>query len=272
MSASIFRKCLEHSVSFFDLEKYGVAADITFQTAFPFLVKHTLEWETSIREIFWSKGVRPPANFYWENGPKQVSTLRYKFALDNRDHNIFPSNGILLNGSFDICGFRRNANYFLNCVSFELTRTIYKDFVGQITGKVGIVSGRRKPFLVPIDKLFYFGGSQTLRGFEYGGAGPKINGITMGVKNFWSSGLHVWGPIPFRDHFPQLRDHLKTHVFFNCGGCSYIHTIRSAVGVGVALNLSNICRFELNYTFPLSSCVHDRLQKGFKFVIGNDFI
>lgn len=272
MSASIFRKCLEHSISFFDLEKYGISTNLTFQTHFPFLVKHSLQWETSIREIFWLKGTRPPANFYWENGPKQVSTFSYKVALDRRDHMIFPRNGILLNGSFDVCGFRRNANYFLSCLSFELTKTIHKDFVGQITGKIGFVSGRRKPFLVPIDKLFYFGGSQTLRGFEYGGAGPRINGITMGVKNFWSTGFHVWGPIPFRNHFPQLNDQLKTHLFFNCGGCSYIQTIRSAVGVGIALNLANICRFELNYTLPMSNCVHDRLQKGFKFFIGNDFI
>lgn len=251
------------------MQKYGFLTDLTFQTG---LLKQVLEWETSIREILWLNGSRPPITFYFENGPKQVSTLRYKLTVDNRDNKIFPKNGVFLNGSFDVCGFRRNANYFLNTWSVEVTKSLPKDFIAQLTAKIGLVSGRRKPFFVPIDKLFYFGGSQTLRGFENGGVGPQINGITLGVKHFWATGLHLWGPIPFGSNFPQLKDHLRTHLFLNCGGCSFVDTIRSAMGVGIALNLSNVCRLELNYTFPLSNCVHDRLRNGFKFSIGNDFI
>lgn len=264
----MFRKYIPYCVSWFDLGKYGIFSNFTFQTEIPVLIKHTIEWEAFIKEIIWER--RPPTNFCHENGPKQVSTLRYSFLLDRRDSRILPTSGYSFRGIFDI-----SSNHFSNYLIFEASKPIYKDFVGQITGKIGYISNcssNQKSCPIPIDKLFYFGGHQTLRGFQYGGAGPRINGVTLGLKNFWSLGFHLWSPIPFQSRFPHIQDSVKTHFFFNCGGCTYINTIRSAFGVGVALNLSNICRLELNYTLPLRNCMYDRLQRGFKFYIGNDFI
>lgn len=86
----------------------------------------------------------------------------------------------------------------------------------QLTGRGGIVgdrSGSEKP--IPLNNLFIVGGPYTLRGFEC--LAPFEDNHPKGAHMYWSTGVHLWAPLPFNSLFSKLGRHFRTHLFYNLG-------------------------------------------------------
>lgn len=51
-----------------------------------------------------------------------------------------------------------------------------------------------------------------------------------------------------------------------------IENMRSAAGIGLAFKLAERARIELNYCIPLRKCAGDKVENGFQFGIGYEFV
>lgn len=164
----------------------------------------------------------------------------------------------------------------------------------QLTGRGGIIGDRSKSEKrIPLNNLFIVGGPYTLRGFEC--LGPFEENHPKGSHMYWSTGVHLWGPLPFHSLFPKLGRHFRTHLFYNLGnnnwnsgklwnqnGIVYERSytnilslsadIRSSWGIGVAIGIFKLARVEINYHIPAQYKANDRTKEGFDFRLGVDFV
>lgn len=115
-------------------------------------------------------------------GPKLASLLRYSVTYDERDNPVFPSQGILIKANTEYSGFGGNISYLMYNGHAELNVPLFSGIVAQTCLRGGVIKPTRSVFDLPISNLFYCGGPQTLRGFEFGGAGPKTEGTPIGAN------------------------------------------------------------------------------------------
>ena len=116
-------------------------------------------------------------------------------------------------------------------------------------------------------KCFFYlsGGPLNVRGFDTRGIGPSSEGSSLGGSLFWSSGLHLYAPLPFRPEMRGFADNFKTHMFLTAGnlgnfrlsgdmGRNLEHVtqdFRLSYGLGLAVKLGGVARIELNYCVPV---------------------
>lgn len=79
------------------------------------------------------------------------------------------------------------------------------------------MSSLSKDKKVSIADMYYLGGPLSIRGFETRGIGPHSNGDALGAMSFWSGGLHLFAPLPFRPGKGGLGDLFRLHYFVNAG-------------------------------------------------------
>lgn len=68
-----------------------------------------------------------------------------------------------------------------------------------------------------LSDMFYLGGPLSLRGFQTRGAGPHSDGDATGALGYWSAGIHLFTPLPFRPGRGGLGELFRTHFFVNTG-------------------------------------------------------
>ena len=112
------------------------------------------------------------------------------------------------------------------------------------------------------------------------------------LQTYWSTGLHLWTPLPFNSVFKGLGNNFRTHFFYNMGNFNSFSTgkqenifkilffqnlnfsdsMRSAAGIGLAFKLAERARIELNYCIPVRKFEGDKPVRGFQFGIGYEFV
>ena len=86
----------------------------------------------------------------------------------------------------------------------------------QLTGRGGLIGDRSKSEKqIPLNNLFLVGGPQTLRGFEC--LAPFEENYPKGSNMYWSTGAHLWAPLPFNSLFPKFGQLFRMHFFYNLG-------------------------------------------------------
>ncbi len=167
-----------------------------------------------------------------QEGERTTSALSFSLSMDTRNDYYNPTRGARHNLSLtNAGGILAGDNYFIKGVAetswfFPLPlKTVL-----NLRGKVGIVesySGRK----VPIYEKFYVGGLHTLRGFEYGMAGPfDANKEPLGSKKMLSFQSELT--------FPLSREiGLKGAMFWDVGKgfdkFRDITPLKTGVGVGI---------------------------------------
>lgn len=182
VSLSLFKHSDKMEISAFKNSNLGVMLDFSFLTNLPVELSHVLQYETAIKEI---SGLGKSIPFFVRQhcGPRMSSLVRYIVAYDSRDNTVFPSYGFLLKTTNEVCGFGGNIGYMMNNTQTELSIPLFNGFVAQVCSRFGLIQRDKRHLDIPISNLFVFGGNQTLRGFQFGGAGPQTDG--------YSSGAHV---------------------------------------------------------------------------------
>lgn len=167
-----------------------------------------------------------------QEGRSTTSALSVTFSMDTRDDFFAPTRGsrhsVLLQNAG---GFLGGDNYFVKIAGetswffpFPLSTVL------NLRGRVGFIepySGRK----VPIYEKFFVGGLQTLRGFEYGRAGPiDENGEPLGSEKMVAFNSELL--------FPLSREiGLRGAIFWDIGKgfdkWSDITPLKTGVGVGI---------------------------------------
>jgi len=167
-----------------------------------------------------------------QEGSKVTSALSFSLAMDTRDDYYNPTKGARHSISIQNAGgILGGDNYFVKTVAdtswfFPLPLKTVLNLRGNV-GFVEPYSGRK----VPIYEKFYVGGLQTVRGFEYGMAGPfDTNREPLGSKKMVAFQSELIFPL-------SAEIGLKGAIFWDVGKgfdkFKDITPLKTGVGVGI---------------------------------------
>ncbi|KAJ3652126.1 hypothetical protein Zmor_018119 [Zophobas morio] len=279
-TTSVFQSNAEWPVSGYKELDRGLLFDFGFHSTS--LIKHNIQWEATIRDL----GVLSRNTSFEvreQAGLSLKSSLRHIISIDLRDDLIFPSAGSLLQITSEAAGLGGDVGYLKNEFYVQGNYSIAEDFVLQGTLSGGYMRGLTNDMKIGMSDKYYLGGPLSLRGFRMRGVGPHSDGDALGSLAFWSSGLHLFTPLPFRPGRGGFGDLFKTHLFITAGNIgdfkisdqNFLETlaanVRISYGLGIALRLGNMARVEVNYCFPHTFERGDQTHPGIQFGIGVQF-
>lgn len=283
LSGNIFQTSGEFAESGFRELDRGFLADLSFLSA-PQVV-HNLQYEAVWRNLSClnkstSFAVREHA------GHTLKSAVRHILCVDRRDCSIFPSEGTLFKLTQEFAGLGGNIGFFKNEVEIQANLPLSEDISVQASLSSGLLNPLNNQKTLNISDHFFLGGPLNIRGFDIRGVGPHHDGNALGGTLYWASGLHIYGPLPFRPGKGGLGDLFRTHAFLTAGNVgSYwlsgnlqrdVETLtqdfRLSYGLGLALKLGGVARIELNYCVPVKACRGDHAAPGLQFGVGVNFL
>jgi len=284
LSGNIFQAVGEHPASGFKQLDRGFLADWSFLSA-PQVV-HNLQYEAVWRNV---SCLSRSSSFEVreQSGHTLKSALRHILCVDRRDNPIFPYEGTLFRLTQEFAGLGGNIGFFKNEVEVQANLPLGEDISVQGSLNAGILKptqGDNKT--ITISDNFFLGGPLNLRGFDLRGVGPHQDGNSLGGTMYWASGLHLYGPLPFRPGKGGFGDLFRTHLFMNAGNVgsfwlsgnlqrdidALTQNFRLSYGLGLAVKLGGIARVELNYCIPVKSSRGDKVNPGLQFGVGVNFL
>lgn len=215
-----------------------------------------------------------------ECGSSVKSSVNYDYTLDQRDHPALPTKGSLFSIGTELAGLGGDTHFlrgqFLLQRCFPLHSKLSLD-LSCTAGHVQPLSSLfRSASLSPIkiNDRFFFGGPLFLRGFKYGGIGPRCRDDPLGGTVYAAACARLSAPLGTLGGVP-----VRGQVFVDAGNLLAVNdrsvdavlregisTARASCGFGIALGVGG--RLELNITTPLAKQAHDvcpanRFQIGF---------
>jgi outer membrane protein insertion porin family len=199
-------------------------------------------------------------------GHTQLYSVKPQIAYDTRDSTFLPTQGMFFSTDFEYAfGTFQFPRYMLNFQQHYLMRE-RPDGTGRHTlsfyTQFGI-SGDD----TPIYERFYAGGFGTLRGFQFRGASPMINGVEVGGRLMNVNSLEYMFPI-------TADDMLKAVVFVDYGTVEYNHSfswndyrIAPGLGLRVTIPMISLAPIALDFAFPVHKAPDD-LTQTFSFFVG----
>jgi len=283
ISGNIFQAMGEQPASGFKQLDRGFLADLSFLSA-PQVV-HNLQYEAVWRNLSClnkssSFAVREQA------GHTLKSAIRHILCVDRRDNAIFPTEGTLFRLSQEFAGLGGNIGFFKNEVEVQANVPLGADISVQASLNAGMLKPDQGDKTINISDNFFLGGPMNIRGFDLRGVGPHSDGNSLGGTMYWATGLHIYGPLPFRPGRGGFGDLFRTHLFMNAGNVGSFNMsgnmqrdldmlaqdFRLSYGLGLAVKLGGIARIELNYCIPVKASRGDKVTPGLQFGVGVNFL
>lgn len=207
-------------------------------------------------------------------GQSLSSSIGQTLAYDMRNRAFNPTKGYLLSWDLEYAGLGGNIYYVTSSVSAVHYYPLTEKLTWGISAEVsGIEKTTKKHPLRIIDKFFL--GGQSLRGFDYGGVGPRANGKSneaLGGNRMYTMSTEVSFPFGGPDEFG-----LKGSLFVDAGslwetgkqpkGISNSKKIRASIGAGIGVNVPMLGAIRLDYGIPFSKAKGD-VQKRLLFTAG----
>lgn len=226
-------------------------------------------WSTSISARVENVGVHnvpffAPPEFLAVQGNNFLWSLRAGVTRDDRDSYLRPTEGSLVDlsceqvmGEFAFPIFNLEANKYW---------TIWQrpDNSGRhvlaARSQVSIEGGN-----APVYERFYAGGFRTMRGFEFRGVGPSVNGFMTGGSFMWLNSVEYQVPV-------RANDQLYFVGFVDSGTVEQnveIKNYRVAAGVGarIVVPMLGPMPIALDFGFPIVKAQTDKEQM-FSFWVG----
>lgn len=202
-------------------------------------------------------------------GTSVKSSLSYEYTLDRRDNPALPTKGSFLSVSTELAGLGGDTNFLKGQFLLQRCFPIHPRLSLDLSCTAGHIlpwsSFTRPDSLsqVKINDRFFFGGPLFLRGFKFGGIGPRSRDDPLGGDLFAAACARLSTPLGFLGGVP-----VRGHVFVDAGNLvstnhrspnatfrEGLSTARASCGFGVALGVGG--RLELNVTAPLSRMEQD---------------
>lgn len=199
-------------------------------------------------------------------GHTQLYSVKPQLVYDTRDSTFLPTQGVFLSTDFEYAwGTFQFPRFMVNFQTHYLLRE-RPDGTGRHTlsfyTQFGLAGND-----IPIYERFYAGGFGTLRGFQFRGASPMIDGVEVGGKLMNVNSLEYMFPI-------TADDMLKGVAFVDYGTVEYNRTInwedyRIAPGLGLRVTIPMISAapIALDFAVPVHNAPTD-LKQVFSFFVG----
>ncbi|XP_023342302.1 sorting and assembly machinery component 50 homolog A [Eurytemora carolleeae] len=178
----------------------------------------------------------------------------------------------------EFAGLGGNIGFFKNELEVQANIPLGEDISIQGCLNAGILKPTQGDKTLTISDNFFLGGPLNVRGFDLRGIGPHSDGNALGGTLFWATGLHLYGPLPFRPGRGGFGDLFKTHMFMTAGNVGSFWLPGNMLlpfcttGLGLAVKLGGIARIELNYCIPIKASRGDKVTPGLQFGVGVNFL
>jgi outer membrane protein insertion porin family len=210
-----------------------------------------------------------------EERDRTAVSLANTWAYDTRDSALNPTRGTRLSVGAEYAGFGMDTSYLRGNLTGAYTYSIWEDWALTAGGRVGLIEPLGDD--LPIYEHFQGGGQDMLRGFEYGGIGPRDRATQDALGGKYMLGHNVDLVFPISNALNELG---VKGVLFTDGGIvtefdrannSVIddQTYRITAGAGVNWR-SPIGPLRLQLGMPLVKADGDREQI-FSFAVGTRF-
>lgn len=243
--------------------------------------RHSFGWNGAWRDV----KPQNPAKYYEgmsdallsNCGTSVKSAVNYEYTIDHRDNPALPTTGSFFALNTELAGLGGDTNFlkgqFLLQRCFSLNPKLSLD-LSCTAGHVHPWKAQGRAEEVRLNDRFFFGGPLFLRGFKYGGIGPRSRDDPLGGTLFAAACARLSSPLGSLGGVP-----VRAQVFADAGNLLNVNhrsmdavwqecqsTVRASCGFGVALGVGG--RLELNVTTPLAKqeqdiCPSNRFQIGF---------
>ena len=197
-------------------------------------------------------------------GNSIVSSLTHLLSYDRRDSKAAPTSGYILSLSNTYAGLGGNVNYLRHDLGGSVYYPVVEDVIFGLKANTGIIQKIQKTIRV-VDSIML--GADSLRGFEYGGLGPRdlATGDPLGGTRYWTTTAEMMFPIGLPTEFG-----VKGAVFTDAGTTwkpgqtsSTVYdsqSIRASAGFGIAWT-SPFGPLRIDYAIPIKKQRYDRVQR-----------
>lgn len=267
------KSLIDFPFSSFMESSQSVTADLSFPSR---LGSHSVTWEGAWRKIM---GIPLLASFDIRQhaGYSLKSSVKHTLTMDERDNTEFPTQGHFIKLSQEYAGLLGDVNYIKNEGEIKLFGSGSWDTVFSMCAKAGFLKSFSEKS--HINDRFFLGGPLSIRGFKTYGIGPRRQNDSLGGDMYWSLGLHLYTPLPFRPG--GFAERFRTHIFATAGNLAQFtedtpwkkrieslgENVRWSYGAGLVL-LAGIARFELNYCILGWNSLTDSINAGLQFGVG----
>lgn len=223
------------------------------------------------------EGIGSNANHFvkMEQRERNALSLTNTWAYDTRDSFLNPTRGVRVAATGEYAGFGLDTSYLRGNLLAAVTHSVWEDWALTLGGRMGLIEPLGDK--LPIYEHFQGGGQDMLRGFEYGGIGPRdrTSGDALGGKYLVGHNLDLVFPIS-----NALNELGVRGVLFSDGGLvtefdrksnAIVDDQTYRISAGAGLNWrSPIGPLRLQLGFPLVKADKDR-QQVFSFAVGSRF-
>ena len=223
----LFDKPISGTVDVFNLKRdfstydeRRVGGSLILGKAFTEFVNGNLRYKIEKLKIF-EVSESAPSQILAQKGESTTSSLRATLARDTRDFFFDPREGMRMALSSEYAGtFLGGSNDFVKTI-LDVSRffPLYWDTVFSLHGKLGYVTAIRDDEL-PISERFFVGGINTVRGVDFGEAGPckNVAGETVLCRDGDTIGGNKELIFNVEFLFPLIREaRIKGVLFFDAG-------------------------------------------------------
>jgi len=269
---TVFKNHINRNKFGYSFDEYGLNAGLNLCHEY---FKLNLGWEGVARDLKCANN--PPFGIREQFGLTMKSSVKITASYDSRDTAIFPNYGSLVQLASEVAGIGGSHEFLKNELSLQHTLATIMGSAVTGSASFGILDVFGKSSILD---NFYLGGPLTFRGFEECGVGKKEDGSIMGSSMYWRFNIHIHAPLPFLSEKNRLTNLIRIHLFINSGNVGnrlenrtkdlqkLINNIRLSCGAGLALNINNLMRLEINYCLPVfysrnDSIISNKSQWGF---------
>ncbi|MCA3244646.1 MAG: outer membrane protein assembly factor BamA [Alphaproteobacteria bacterium] len=223
------------------------------------------------------EGIGSNANRFvrMEKLDRTALSLANTWAYDTRDSILNPTRGVRVAATGEYAGFGLDTSYLRGNLNGAYTYSIWEDWALTVGGRLGVIEPLGDD--LPIYEHFMGGGQDMLRGFEYGGIGPRDRATNDALGGKYLVGHTVDLVFPISNALNELG---VRGVLFTDGGMvtefdrqssAIIDDQTYRITAGAGLNWrSPIGPLRLQLGVPLVKAEGDREQI-FSFAVGTRF-
>jgi len=208
-----------------------------------------------------------------DTGTSTKSAVGTNIVWDTRDNRFEATDGFVLGGGTTIAGLGGSESFYKFTAEAGYWQSLTPGLVLALLGEAGHVGGIGQD--VKLGERFFLGGDR-LRGFEYGGVGPRDRATndSLGGNNYWLLTAELSFPLGLPKELG-----IKGRVFTDTGsafgidasGSNLIDNGSPRISAGAGLSWrSPLGPLRFDFGFPLARQPHDRARL-FNFRFGTRF-
>ncbi len=275
VGGDVFRVVRENDdTASYDLERTGSRLRVGYRLS--------EKWYQRWRYTIARREVMPHANSIYRRESTTSSVVGHEVAYDTRDNRFDPTSGNILSVSNDVAGLGGQARYLRTDVRGTQYLPVSKkpSVTLALSGRIGAIHGLGKD--VGLADRYFLGG-RSLRGFEYGGVGPRIKpgrggsaGVALGGNYLATTTAEAIFPLALSAEDLGI----KARVFADFGTLTEVDdyksedffddsSIRGSLGFGISWT-TPLGPLRLDFAWPVMKEKFDK-DETILFSIGHQF-